>query len=266
MKTYCGAVFFDIDGTLVDEREKIYTPTEKTRQALESLKARGYLIGIATGRARCYMPDLGIDFDCYIGCNGATCHIGDQEISNAYFQEEDVRDLMRFLEKEGMGYDLETTEVCYVYPPAIPSFQELMEVFHIAASDCFHPLEDKTSLKVNKMLVTFDREEQFERAKKFCQGRFALLRHHQNRSADVSRPGMNKAVGIRAATEYLGISPEKVYAFGDDSNDYEMLKEAAYGIAMTPHAIELSEVADFITGSVAEDGILQGLRHYGLID
>ena len=34
-----GAVFFDYDGTLVDEREGIYTPIEKTIEAIRKLYA-----------------------------------------------------------------------------------------------------------------------------------------------------------------------------------------------------------------------------------
>ena len=66
MKNYKGAVFFDVDGTLVDERLEIFKPTSKTIESIQKLKENGYLVGIATGRARCYVPDMGIDFDCYV--------------------------------------------------------------------------------------------------------------------------------------------------------------------------------------------------------
>ena len=47
MKKYNGAVFFDFDGTLVDEKEHIYIPTDETKRQriydLHSHRARTLL-------------------------------------------------------------------------------------------------------------------------------------------------------------------------------------------------------------------------------
>ena len=64
MKKYKGAVFFDFDGTLVDEREELFEPTDATKDSIERLKRGGYMTCLATGRARCYVPKTSIDFDC----------------------------------------------------------------------------------------------------------------------------------------------------------------------------------------------------------
>ena len=50
-KQYKGAVFFDVDGTLVDERKKIYKPTAATKSAIKKLRETDWLVGIATGRS-----------------------------------------------------------------------------------------------------------------------------------------------------------------------------------------------------------------------
>ena len=90
MKDYKGAVFFDVDGTLVDERLKIYQPTEMTKQAIARLKENGYLVGIATGRSRCYTPKTDIDFDCYVTSNGAVAEVDGKEIHNDFISKEDL--------------------------------------------------------------------------------------------------------------------------------------------------------------------------------
>ncbi len=265
MKQYQGAVFFDIDGTLVDERLKIFKPTPKTMEALRHLQQKGYLIGIATGRARCYLPDLGIDFDCYVTCNGAVCEVDGGEILNDHIPEADVRRMIAFMEKEKLGYDLETSRCCYIDPKAEQTFWEMMQVFHIENRGNFERFTDPTGLKINKILITFEKEEQMERMREFCGEEFFVLRHHKNNSADVGKKGMSKAVGIHAVIEHLGLSMEDTYAFGDDDNDFEMLQAVGHGIAMTPHAEGLDRVAEYITCGVAEDGIVQGLNHYGLL-
>lgn len=45
-------------------------------------------------------------------------------------------------------------------------------------------------------------------------------------------------------------------AIGDGMNDYEMLQFVHYGVAMRNAKPELKEVADYITGSPDEDGLL----------
>ncbi len=265
MKKYQGAVFFDIDGTLVDERQEIFLPTQKTKEALRRLQEHGYLIGVATGRARCYLPELGIDFDCYITCNGAVCEVEGKEIVNDHIPEKDVRRLIDYMEKEKLGYDLETSSCCYIDPKAEHIFWEMMQVFHIENNGNFRHFNGTEGLKINKILITFEEEEQMERMRKFCGEEFFVLRHHKNNSADVGKKGMSKAKGIQAVIEYLGISLNDTYAFGDDDNDFEMLQAVGHGVAMTPHAERLDNVADYITCSVAEDGIYHGLNHLGLL-
>ncbi len=262
---YQGAVFFDIDGTLVDERQEIFLPTPKTVEALHRLQERGYLIGIATGRARCYLPELGMDFDCYITCNGAVCEVDGKEIVNDYIPEEDVRRLIAYMEKEKLGYDLETSTCCYIDPKAEQIFWQMMQVFHIENNGNFQRFTDPTGLKINKILITFEEEAQMERMREFCGEEFFVLRHHKNNSADVGKKGMSKAKGIQAVIEYLGLSMDHTYAFGDDDNDFEMLQAVGHGIAMTPHAECLDAVADYITCGVSEDGIYHGLNHFGLL-
>ena len=70
---------------------------------------------------------------------------------------------------------------------------------------------------------------------------------------------------MKAICEHFNIPIENTYAFGDGSNDYEMLRCAGHGVAMGHHAEVLEECAEFITKTVSEEGIEFGLKHYGLI-
>ncbi len=265
MKNYQGAVFFDIDGTLVDERLEIYQPTPKVAKAIKQLQKNGYLVGIATGRARCYLPDFGINFDCYIACNGATCEVDGIEILNDAIDTEELLSLIAFMEKEDIGYDLESTQRCYLQPEIAQRFQEMLDLFHITKKDCFVPLQDPSTIRVNKVLALFSREDQLPKMREFCHGKYQVIRNHKTFSADVMKWHMSKAVGIRSVLTHFNIPIENTYAFGDDDNDFQMLKEVGHAIAMTPHASALDEVAEYITVGVGEDGVYHGLKHYGLI-
>ncbi len=64
---------------------------------------------------------------------------------------------------------------------------------------------------------------------------------------------------------YHIIPHENTFAFGDSANDLEMLAYVAHSIAMGNGTDKVKNTAEYVTRSVDEDGILHGLKHYGLI-
>ena len=70
-KKYKGAVFFDIDGTLIELARGIHLPPPSAAEGVARLRENGYLTAIATGRAEAYIPDLKLEIDCIVSCNGA---------------------------------------------------------------------------------------------------------------------------------------------------------------------------------------------------
>ena len=60
----------------------------------------------------------------------------------------------------------------------------------------------------------------------------------------------------------LGISADDTLAIGDGSNDVEMLRWAALGIAMGQAPATVQEAADEVTATVLEDGAAQALARF----
>jgi hydroxymethylpyrimidine pyrophosphatase-like HAD family hydrolase len=60
----------------------------------------------------------------------------------------------------------------------------------------------------------------------------------------------------------LGVSAEDTLAIGDGSNDVEMLRWAARGIAMGQAPATVQAAADEVTGTVLEDGAAQALSRF----
>ena len=83
--------------------------------------------------------------------------------------------------------------------------------------------------------------------------------------ADVIPAGSSKAVGIDKMLAYFGISLADTMAFGDGGNDVSMLRHVGIGVAMGNAGDEARRAADYVTTSVDEDGILNALRHFGVI-
>jgi Cof subfamily protein (haloacid dehalogenase superfamily) len=84
-------------------------------------------------------------------------------------------------------------------------------------------------------------------------------------TVDIIPKGGSKLLGIQAFANAVGIEMEEIMAFGDHYNDIEMLKGVGIGVAMGNAQIEVKHAADFVTQSNEEDGIYEGLKHFGLI-
>lgn len=69
----------------------------------------------------------------------------------------------------------------------------------------------------------------------------------------------SKAQALKAFSDILGTGEGSIMAFGDSSNDVPMIQAAAVGVAMANAVPEAKAVADFITGSNAEDGVAMAL-------
>ena len=64
---------------------------------------------------------------------------------------------------------------------------------------------------------------------------------------------------------HLDVYKRQSMAFGDGENDLSMLVHAGIGVAMGTASGEVKAQADYVTGTVDEDGIVAALQHFGLI-
>lgn len=84
-------------------------------------------------------------------------------------------------------------------------------------------------------------------------------------SGELSLPGVNKALAIETLLEYLNLSKEDTYAYGDGINDFEMIAFVKDGIAMRNANEALKEIAYDITDIHDEGGIYNSFKKYKLI-
>lgn len=257
-------VFFDFDGTLVDEKTKIYRPTKTTIQSIEQLQKNGHYAVLATGRAKCYVPETGIKWDGIIASNGAYAEINGRVVYNNEVNEELVKELINLSGKLGYFYVLENQDICYTNGFRNDDFMKVLEFFDINRQN-FRPVEEAERLRANKMFLTCDGEEHFRTLCREFQGKFILGMHRGGKSCDCDPVGNNKGVGIANIAAKVNIDIRDTYAFGDSVNDYDMLKNAGHGIAMGEHRVELEYVAEYITDTVKNEGVTKGLKKYELI-
>jgi hydroxymethylpyrimidine pyrophosphatase-like HAD family hydrolase len=66
--------------------------------------------------------------------------------------------------------------------------------------------------------------------------------------------GVTKGSELELLRVRLGVSAEDTLAIGDGSNDVEMLRWAAHGVAMGQAPAIVRAAADAVTGTISEDG------------
>ena len=69
-----------------------------------------------------------------------------------------------------------------------------------------------------------------------------------------------KGLGLLRLAGVLGIDPEKTMACGDEENDLDMIRRAAFGVAMGNAPDSVKAQADFVTGTNEEDGAARAIR------
>jgi hydroxymethylpyrimidine pyrophosphatase-like HAD family hydrolase len=79
---------------------------------------------------------------------------------------------------------------------------------------------------------------------------------------EISARGVNKATGLAALGEELGIGPADVLAFGDMPNDVPMLLWAGRGVAVANAHPAARAAADDHTLSNVDDGVAAYLERY----
>ena len=262
---YKGAVFFDYDGTLADDRCGIHLPTETTRKALKSLSENGYMVVLNSGRSKASVLDTGINFDGYVLMNGSYAEVDGECVFEKVIEREKLSELLSVLNSIDVDYFLETDNLAEVKDVKGRKFIEYMDKYELDY-DNFPQMNTDNLPKVYKIQVIYGEAENFEELKKKLPEGFVIDDHRNGISTDVSQKGIAKSTGVEKICEYFNIPKENTYAFGDNTNDYDMIKYVGHGIVMGNHAPELDEVAEMVTDTVENEGIYKALIKYGLIN
>lgn len=262
---YKGAVFFDYDGTLADDRCGIHLPTKTTQRALTELSQNGYMVVLNSGRSKASVLDMGIDFDGYVLMNGSYAEVDGESIFERAISKEKLSELLSVLDNHEVDYFCEGEKKCFVNNINGEKFLEYMGKYRLPLTN-FLPIDKNNLPKTYKLQVIYGTGEGYKKLEETLPEGFVLDDHRNGISTDISREGSVKAVGVEKICEYFGLEKENTYAFGDNTNDYDMLKYVGHGVAMGNHAPELEEVCEIITDTVENEGIYKALVKYGLIN
>ena len=254
-------VFFDIDDTL---RVKAtgYMP-ESIQYVFKSLKDKGILTGIASGRALYgVVPEIkALEPDYFVTINGT--YVVDkkgQEIVNNPLPRDIVAKYVEWAKSEGIEYGFAGKDKPVVSKRCDLVDNALEPVYGICDVDSdFYLTND-----VYHMWTFSERNDQLQLPEELA-SQIRLVPWHEH-SSDVVQKDISKASGVAHVLEKNNWKPLNAMMFGDGPNDMEIFDYVGLTVAMGNAVPELKEKADFVTKTVEEDGILYALEEFGLVE
>ena len=250
-------VFFDIDGTLATGREV----PESAAAAVERLRARGDLVFICTGRPKAYaQAAFGTYADGFVCNNGRLAVRGDDVLIDAALTSDQIERITTTLDRCEAGYAFfGNGYACYGGNPAYRATAEAVQGGMRMADGVD---SDGPSLYNFDFYFTDPSERDHIAAEL---GDECLVNPHgPHPSADVTVVGADKGDAVRGVAAALGVAIEDTFAFGDGINDLSMIQAAGHGVAMGNAVDEVKAAAEYVTTDIDEDGVANGLAHYGL--
>ncbi|MFS1663612.1 HAD-IIB family hydrolase [Streptococcus sp. zg-JUN1979] len=275
------AVFFDIDGTLLNDRKSIQ---KSTRLAIQDLKEQGCFVGVATGRGpsfvQPYLENLGLDVA--ITYNGQYIYTRDKVLFAKQLPKSMIYRLIRYASDKrreislgtasgllgsgiiGMGTSRFGQVVSSIVPRKMAktverSFKHLIRRIKPQNINVLYTAMREPVYQI--VMVATEGETDKIRSK------FPTLKITRSSpySADIICAKQSKIRGIERVGELFGFDLSEVMAFGDSENDLEMLSGVGLGVAMGNADDRVKALADYTTASNNNDGIAKALSHYGLI-
>ena len=240
-------LFFDIDGTIFDDRNHL---PATVKPAMEAARRNGHHLVINTGRT----------------CGTRVIWQGETLRSMEYTPEQSLRLRQVFMDLE-MPVVYECDTAMYFDPensshPSIAGFRD-WAVRH----GIFREITEN--------------DPEFRAVKMFCFADNDGIKQMKIRTARAGMPytainrwpegwelvpaGYSKGKGIDFLRDRLRVKLEDCFAFGDSRNDLPMLEHSGCIIAMGNATDDVKAVCSYVTDLPEHDGIEKAMKHFGLI-
>lgn len=257
-------VFFDIDGTIVDDETQIIP--DSTVQAVIRLGENGHIPVVNTGRPFSHIDPRvrSMAFRGWVcGC-GMDVRLEGKSLSSRKPDEALCHYIVEQVDACGMAplYEADDGSVMVKpgadHHPFIAQEKRRMQEkgFGVYTIDQ-HP----TFMK----LVVFDSPGCKREAFLSAMEPYFTCIDRGNTMIEVVLKGCSKAGGMEILLNALGVSREEALAIGDSANDLSMFALAGHTVCMGNGMDQVKAVAEYITAPLMEDGIEKALKHYGLI-
>lgn len=249
------AVFFDIDGTLLDCLNGITDITPRVKKAIRGLQANGDYVFIATGRPYAFLDDaiLNFGFDGFVVTNGAYVKVKEKCIYKEFINKDFIKELVDNFEQLNIEYILQGEKYSYIKD----EYKKLHLLFdkYSIPKKYFESNYNIEEIDTYKLEMLCNNQKGIDFCLSLGNGIYDYMHNIEENSFELYAKANTKASGILKVLDYLDIPLENSYAFGDGKNDIEMLSTVGCGIAMGNAEAYVKNHAKKVTDTVQNDGV-----------
>lgn len=267
------AIFLDLDETLLTTDKRI---SDRNASLLHRMLDEGHIVAFNTGRPvraiKTIVQPYGFDRPgCYyMGFHGSAIidgHTNETIMVNSIDTEHAI-DLIRTFREAGIYVQCFDSEHLLTFDDC-QTLERYNKVTHepVIFLQSYDELLDKKIAKV--MGIDYENHDilvDFQNTYKEKEGEYMNSFFSCTPYLEYCKYGSHKGTGLKALSDYLGISTTNTVACGDERNDIPMIMAAGVGVAMKNARPEAKEVADYITlNDNNNDGIAEVIEKFILI-
>lgn len=256
-------IFFDIDGTLMEDSAAHFVP-DSTVKALRLAREAGNLLYVNTGR-----PVINVDadvrelgFDGYIcGC-GTYIEMDGRELFYHTNPRELCLDMVRLIRETDCAPLFERRNAFFFDPETreLPFIREIRDTFRMQEKNVWRNVNEE-DFGFDKFVIAYDERSDLAAFKAGISPDFDYIDRGYG-FGEIVPSGFSKRTGMEFVLERLGMTKADAYAIGDSLNDLPMFEGAGTRIAMG-NGGQLIPYADYVTADLWHDGIWQAMAHFG---
>lgn len=258
-------VVVDMDGTFLDDNKQ---KSPEYERVIRELLNKGVKFGVASGRQMASIKKefLTLKDDIVFIAENGTLVEYEGEIIREECMTAQVRDMIldkveKLEDKKTIYCTKNCTYVDDLSPESMENIRKYLPAYEYI--DSFRNL-DLLPLKIS-VYSPNGHDKDIEEISELVSD-WAKACTSGNEWLDIIPKGANKATGIKAVAEKMGISMDEIMAFGDEMNDFEMMTSVYYSYAMDNAADEIKQVARFTAPSNNEYGVIQVIKERFNID
>lgn len=254
---YQNLFFIDLDGTLIQEiePEHYYVPSN-VFETIWQLKKVHCLPVVCTARQPAFVEKLfGNLFSTGIYFNGSYIICEGNVISKRAYTQFQLGQLLRYAETAHCGLILQGITHAWSYAINPEYFSLLNKIYYI--NDYMRSISLKENQAVYSVDTFFLNMEQYKLAQQKIEFPYYLDYHDGDWTGIIINKTINKGTAALELCHYMNISPSKCYAIGDSKNDIPLLQCVGHGIAVQNACPELHAIAEYITSSCIENGVIR---------
>lgn len=284
-------VAIDLDGTMLNQYGIV---TENTKNMIKKTIQKGIDVIIASGRPIDSIQSIAREIGSekyFIAGNGALIYDiqKDEIIYDKFLPKEKVLEIIKICEENSISYNVYTNQTILAkalkynvlyYQKENLKKEESKQTKISIIENMYEYVKNKKEEKFLKITICDDNQTVFQsiiRKLRKIEGIEVLDVSHMARKTikqgteqikieyyytEITVKNVDKWDALEFLMKKMNVRREEVIAIGDNVNDKKMIQEAGLGVAMGGSTPVVTQVADYVTASNCEEGVVKVLEKF----